>query len=503
MTTISDVWEAHRDELCEKIIELGKELIEELAMTLEEQQLIDQNMTGIVVELSEKDAGEMVVQSAGIKIASNPTALNHFLNIIKIFGIQPLAKTIEGKVKSLMISGTFKHMPKGKGTPAGLSALPPIIRASSHGTGSPTRYDKQSDHSNATSNTHSESAEGGRIPIVPSIQDAGKSSLTLGTGNMCYSPSEQAPKLNNSSQPLNQGSPNPVDKTSPQGIASNDSGIMVDLGNSSEVEATNFGSTQASPPVQRSHSATSDSSSDNGLLEGMSSPVRKKFQEMKVKNRELRNENWELKELERERRTVSTESTFVAQVDIELPDHTPLEVREYVHKLEQERKFLIQKTTETEVENDTLQVQLRNTQKWITTIISHYDRKIYDQQLEYSKSCVQYQELEREIEIATDPGMLSLRLRRDLEQQNEMLEEKVKEMEAEIYQLKNKAADDERRMQDLQQQKEEVVSMAVLKYFLPSALSEGAYTLILCNLCWYVSKFYYHSSAHKCIVHNN
>lgn len=80
---------------------------------------------------------------------------------------------------------------------------------------------------------------------------------------------------------LNQGSPNPGDKTNPQGIP-NDSGIIVDHSKSSEVEVTNLDPTKASPPVQRSQSGTSDSS-DSSLLDGVPSPVRKKFQKMKVK----------------------------------------------------------------------------------------------------------------------------------------------------------------------------------------------------------------------------
>ena len=152
MTTISDVWEAHRDELCGKLIELGKVHLEKLVMILSEEQVADQNMTDTAVEMSDKETVEMVVQSVGSEIASDPTTLSRFLNIIKTFGIQPLAETIEDKmnsVGSLMIPGMLPHMPKGKGTPA-LSALPPIIGASSHDTGNPTHQDIQSDHPNAT-----------------------------------------------------------------------------------------------------------------------------------------------------------------------------------------------------------------------------------------------------------------------------------------------------------------------------------------------------------------
>ena len=59
MTTIMDVWEAHRHELCQKIIELGKMHIVNLVMALEKHQLIHQNMTDIVIEMSEQDAGEL------------------------------------------------------------------------------------------------------------------------------------------------------------------------------------------------------------------------------------------------------------------------------------------------------------------------------------------------------------------------------------------------------------------------------------------------------------
>lgn len=114
MTTISNVWEAHRDELCEKLIELGKVHIEMLVIKLEERQLID--MTDIIIKMSAQEIVEMVVQSVGNRIASNPTVLSNFLNIVKTFqGIQPLAETIEDEVNSLvslMIPGM--HATQGK-----------------------------------------------------------------------------------------------------------------------------------------------------------------------------------------------------------------------------------------------------------------------------------------------------------------------------------------------------------------------------------------------------
>ena len=170
MTTIMDVWEAHRHELRQKIIELGKVHIVNLVMALEKHQLIHQNTTDIMVKMSEQDAGEMVVQLVGSEIASTPTALSHFLNIIKTFGVQPLAETIEDKVNSLgslMIPGMLPRMP--------LSALPLTTGASSH------------DHSNAasSSNTQSEGSEDGSIHTVPSIQPPQRIlSLTLDTGNV-------------------------------------------------------------------------------------------------------------------------------------------------------------------------------------------------------------------------------------------------------------------------------------------------------------------------------
>ena len=178
MTTIMDVWEAHRHELRQKIIELGKVHIVNLVMALEKHQLIHQNTTDIVVEMSEQDAGEMVVQLVGSEIASTPTALSHFLNIIKTFGVQPLAETIKDKVNSLgslMIPGMLPRMP--------LSALPSTTGASSHDTESPTHRD----HSNAasSSNAQSEGSEDGRIHTVPSIQPPKRIlSLTLDTGNV-------------------------------------------------------------------------------------------------------------------------------------------------------------------------------------------------------------------------------------------------------------------------------------------------------------------------------
>ena len=464
MTTISDVWEAHRDELCEKLIELGKVHIEMLVIKLEERQLTD--MTDIIVKMSAQEIVEMVVQSVGNRIASNPTVLSNFLNIVKTFqGIQPLAETIEDEVNSLVSLMIPGMRPKGKGTPAP-SAPPLISGASCHATGSP------SDHSNTAScsNTQSEDSEYGRIHTVPSIQVPQRMpSLTLDTGNVLC---QQASTLSNTSQPLNhlnQGSPNPGDKTNPQGIP-NDSGIIVDHSKSSEVEVTNLDPTKASPLVQRSQSGTSDSS-DSSLLDGVPSPVRKKFQKMKVKNWELRKEIWELKErlqhekqtetcvsnqpvaehlppqytstmevdtepwdetnssiasysdVEQEFTTTITGSTFVSQEDIpvEIPDNIPLEIREYIHKLEQEREFLMHKTTETEVERNTLQVQLRSTQTLIENINLFYDRIIHELTLEYQKSFQRCQELQRQIDIATDPGMQSLHLKIELEQENAML----------------------------------------------------------------------------------
>ena len=51
------------------------------------------------------------------------------------------------------------------------------------------------------------------------------------------------------------------------------------------------------PEVQRSLSGgTSESSSDGGLLEGASSPLKKKVQKWKGENRELKKKNLELEE---------------------------------------------------------------------------------------------------------------------------------------------------------------------------------------------------------------
>ena len=53
-------------------------------------------------------------------------------------------------------------------------------------------------------------------------------------------------------------------------------------------------------------------------------------------------------------------------------------------------------------------------------------------------------------------------------------------MEAEMNQLKDKADQYEKKIQELEQQKEEVVRMAVsLKYFLPGTHAEGVYVHIL------------------------
>ena len=99
-----------------------------------------------IIEMSVQETVEMVVQSVRNRIASNPTALSNFLNIVKTF--QGIHAAIIG---SLMIPGM---RPKGKGTPAP-SAPPLITGASCHATGSP------SDHSNTAScsNTQSEDSE--------------------------------------------------------------------------------------------------------------------------------------------------------------------------------------------------------------------------------------------------------------------------------------------------------------------------------------------------------
>lgn len=143
-------------------------------------------------------------------------------------------------------------------------------------------------------------------------------------------------------------------------------------------------------------------------------------------------------DVEQEFTTTITGSTFVSQEDIpvEIPDNIPLEIREYIHKLEQEREFLIHKTTETEVKRNTLQVQLRSTQTLIENINLFYDRIIHELTLEYQKSFQRYQELQRQIDIATDPGMQSLHLKIELEQENAMLIETIKKMKAELDQLK-------------------------------------------------------------------
>ena len=447
MAAIREVWEAHRSELYEKIIELDQVHIEKQVTALEEHHLIERSVIN-VVEMSEQQKAEAVLDSAGRIVTSNPTALSNFLDTIKTFGMQPLADTIRGKVnlsESSMISGMLKYLPREKGAPA-LSPLPAI-------PGSTMFLYMQNDHSIAvsTSNSQSGDAMGGRTLSVPFVQSPGKSCITPGTVNMGYPPSNEASTLNSTSpypDHLNQGrTHNPVDGTNLQGIPPNDSGIVLEL--SSSMETTDFGSALTSPPVQRSHSGTSDSSSDTGLLEEASSPIRKKFQDMKVEirasrkekqklkeeNQELKEEIQELKEkLQKKQMTPVTEtlqplaghfslqyitkgdmepqddtsnnvtshseneqeiswSTFFSQEDVrEIPHNTPAEVREYIHKLEQERKFLMQKLTETELdrdalvadkdalqaERDTLQAERDILLKWIQTIISHYERMIYD-----------------------------------------------------------------------------------------------------------------------------
>ena len=102
----------------------------------------------------------------------------------------------------------------------------------------------------------------------------------------------------------------------------------------------------------------------------------------------------------------------------------------------------------------------------------YLQRMIDDLTKEYIKTYQHCQELEKEIEVASDPERVSLRLGRE--------SEKVKEMEAEMNQLKDEADKYEKKIQELEQQKEEVVRKAVsLKYFLPGTCAEGAYMYIM------------------------
>ena len=90
----------------------------------------------------------------------------------------------------------------------------------------------------------------------------------------------------------------------------------------------------------------------------------------------------------------------------------------------------------------------------------------------YIKTYQRCQELEKEVEVARDPERVSLRSGRE--------SERVKEMEAERNRLKNEAEQYEKKILELEQQKEEVVRMAVSsKYFLPGTCAEGAYVHIL------------------------
>ena len=173
-------------------------------------------------------------------------------------------------------------------------------------------------------------------------------------------------------------------------------------------------------------------------------------------------------------------STFFSQEDVrEIPHNTPAEVREYIHKLEQERKFLMQKLTETELdrdalvadkdalqaERDTLQAERDILLKWIQTIISHYERMIYDRKNRYKRIHHQHQELASEIEgieeVASDSGMESLCSRKEniepIALKTMMLKEKAEEMNAEIIHI-----------QELEQQRDEVVSVLLQKH-LPSS----------------------------------
>ena len=153
-------------------------------------------------------------------------------------------------------------------------------------------------------------------------------------------------------------------------------------------------------------------------------------------------------------KSTTTRSTLFSQEDMrEIPHNTPAEVREYIQKLERERKFLMQKLTETEAERDALQAERDVLLKWIQTIISHYERMIYDRKSRYKKIHQQHQELASEIEeIATDSGMESRKRNVTV-----MLVEKAEQMNAEMIHI-----------QELEQQRDEVVS-GLLQKHLPSS----------------------------------
>ena len=149
-------------------------------------------------------------------------------------------------------------------------------------------------------------------------------------------------------------------------------------------------------------------------------------------------------------KSTTTGSTLFSQEDMrEIPHNTPEEVREYIQKLERERKFLMQKLTETEAERDALQAEKDVLLKWVQTIISHYERMIYDRKSRYKKIHQQHQELASEIEeITTDSGMESRKRNVTV-----MLVEKAEEL---IH------------IQELEQQRDEVVS-GLLQKHLPSS----------------------------------
>ena len=99
--------------------------------------------------------------------------------------------------------------------------------------------------------------------------------------------------------------------------------------------------------------------------------------------------------------------------------------------------------------------------------------------MEYIKTFQHCQELEKEIEVERDPERVSLRLGRE-----------VKEMEAEMNQLMDKADQYEKKIQELEQQKEEVVRMAVsLKHFLRGTCAEGVH---VCTYTRVVGGLYLH-----------
>ena len=482
MAVNAEVWESHKDELRGQIEEIRDvNQIENLVRTLENKYLVDSDTVHVVVSgMSRHEVAEMVVETVGRKVASDPTAFKSFLDVVKPFGMQTLAQKLMQKLDQ---SSDFEIRQKLNARDSWSLPPPPNSQPSSPSHGQQSAKEMVTGALNAPTGREGFVTGAASVQILPGFfyphPDKHLSEeQTCKPDHPSSTTSMSPPDDPNLASPYSKA----VDNETFQGVPPNDSGLVCDLSESSSpFEETITLNHSSIPPVQRSLSGTSDGS-DNGQLEGLPSPIRRTFQkmkteyrEMKTENRELRKQNWELKResqgaqnapVQVHDKEISINSPFPVQEDVEIPHNIPIEVQEYIRKLQQEREFLRQKATETEQERDReLQDQVSNTKKWIQTVISSYHRRMYDIQRIAIRYRQQRDELARQIEVATDPRMDLLRSRMGSEQEKK-LKEQVTEMEAEIAQLKCEVDKYEMKMQETEQQQEEVVTAVLQKFYL-------------------------------------